>query len=225
MTADRPCTQSGASHGPGLAAQGGQTLRRHRGGARHRPRHRGQGIRGAGRSLRLRQVDDAADDRRARGDQRRRDRGRRRGRQRRAAEGPRHGDGVPELRPLPAHDGVREHVVRFAAQALPEGRDRAPRAGGRAHPRHHRAARAQAAAALGRAAPARRHGPRDRAQPEGLPVRRAAVESRRQAARADAHRDQARAPEGAHHHRLCHPRPDRGDDARRPGGGDEPWED
>ena len=42
----------------------------------------------------------------------RRDRGRRRGRQRRAAEGPRHGDGVPELRALPAHDGVREHVVR-----------------------------------------------------------------------------------------------------------------
>ena len=104
----------------------------------------------------------------------------------------------------------------------PEGRDRAPRAGGRAHPRHHRAARAQAAAALGRPAPARRHGPRDRAQPEGVPVRRAAVESRRQAARADAHRDQARAPEGAHHHRLRHPRPDRGDDARRPRGGDEP---
>ena len=58
--------------------------------------------------------------------------------------------------------------------------------------------------------------------PEGLPVRRAVVESRRQAARADAHRDQARAPEGAHHHGLRHPRPGRGDDARRPRGGDEP---
>ena len=166
-----------------------------------------------------------ADDRRARGDQRRRDRGRRRGGQRRAAEGPRHGDGVPELRALPAHDGVREHVVRAAAQALSEGRDRAPGAGGRAHPRHHRAARAQAAAALRRPAPARRHGPRHRAQSEGLPVRRAAVQSRRQAARADAHRDQARAPEGAHHHGLRHPRPGRGDDARRPRGGDEPRQD
>ena len=68
--------------------------------------------------VRLRQVDDAADDRRARGHHRRRDRDRRRGRQRRAAEGPRHRHGVPELRALPAHDGVREHVVRAAAQAL-----------------------------------------------------------------------------------------------------------
>jgi len=40
----------------------------------------------------------------------------------------------------------------------------------------------QAAAALRRPAPARRHGARDRAQPEGLPVRRATVQSRRQAA-------------------------------------------
>ena len=109
-------------------------------------------------------IDDAADDRRPRGDHRRRDHGRRRGGQRRAAEGPRHGDGVPELRALPAHDRVREHVVRAAAQALPEGRDRAPRRGGRPHPRHHRTARAQAAAAFRRPAPARRHGPRDRAQ-------------------------------------------------------------
>ena len=83
-----------------------------------------------------------------------------------------------------------EHVVRAAAQALPEGRDRAARAGGRAHPRHHGAARPQAAAAVRRPAPARRDGPRHRAQSQGVPVRRAAVEPRRQAARADAHRDQ-----------------------------------
>ena len=95
-------------------------------------------------------------------------------------------------------------------------------AGGRPHPRHHRAARAQAAATVRRPAPARRHGPRDRAQSQGVPVRRAAVEPRRQAARADAHRDQARAPEGAHHHGLRHPRPGRGDDPGRPRGGDEP---
>ena len=66
------------------------------------------------------------------------------------------------------------------------------RAGGRAHPRHRaELLERKPRAALGRTAPARRHGPRDRAQPEGLPVRRAAVEPRRQAARADAHRDQA----------------------------------
>ncbi len=42
---------------------------------------------------------------------------------------------------------------------------------------------AQAEAAVRRPAPARRHGPRHRAPAQGLPVRRAAVEPRRQAAR------------------------------------------
>ena len=50
-----------------------------------------------------------------------------------------------------------------------------------------------------------------------VPVRRAAVEPRRQAARADAHRDRAPAAPARHHHGLRHARPDRGDDARRPG--------
>ena len=49
--------------------------------------------------------------------------------------------------------------------------------------------------------------------PQAVPVRRAAVQPRRQAARRDAHRDQAPAPAHRHHHRLRHPRPDRGDDA------------
>ena len=49
------------------------------------------------------------------------------------------------------------------------------------------------APALRRPAPARRHGPRHRARSAGVPVRRAAVEPRRQAARADAHRDQGAA--------------------------------
>ena len=73
-----------------------------------------------------------------------------------------------------------------------------------------------------RPASARRHGPRHRAQSQGVPVRRAAVQPRRQAARADAHRDQARAPEGEDHDRLRDPRPGRGDDACRPRRGDEP---
>ena len=47
-----------------------------------------------------------------------------------AAEGPRHRHGVPELRPLPAHDGVRQPGVRpQAAQDRQEG-DRAARQGG-----------------------------------------------------------------------------------------------
>ena len=76
--------------------------------------------------------------------------------------------------------------------------------------------RAHAAPALGRPAPARRHGPRHRARSQGVPVRRAALQPRRQAARADAHRDQAPARARGHDHDLRHARPGRGDDAGRP---------
>ena len=51
-------------------------------------------------------------------------------RERRAAEGPRHRDGVPELRALPAHDGAREPGVRAQAHGTAASRDR--RAGARA---------------------------------------------------------------------------------------------
>ena len=51
------------------------------------------------------------------------------------------------------------------------------------HPRAEAAARPLSAPALRRPAPARRDGPRDRARSAGLPVRRAALEPRRQAAR------------------------------------------
>ena len=166
-------------------------------------------------------IDNAAHDRGARGNQRRRHLYRRRSRQRSAAERPRHRDGVPELRALPAHVGVREHVVRAEAAQILQGRDQEARRPCGPHPRHHRASRPQAEGALRRPAPARGDGPRHRAQSEGVPVRRAAVEPRRQAARADAHRNQARAPEGEDHHGLRHARPGRGDDAGRPRRGHE----
>jgi ABC-type sugar transport system ATPase subunit len=73
----------------------------------------------------VRQEHDLAHDRRPGGDHRRRHRDRRRRGQRRAAQGSRHRHGVPELRALPAHERVREHVVRPEAQAPPEGGDRA----------------------------------------------------------------------------------------------------
>ena len=57
---------------------------------------------------------------------------------------------------------------------------------GRNDPEPHRLSRPQAAPALRRPAPARRHRPRDRARAEGLPVRRTAVEPRRGFARPDA---------------------------------------
>ena len=72
---------------------------------------------------------------------------------------------------------------------------------GRRHPRPRAVPRPLSAAALGRAAPARRDGPRDRPRPAGVPVRRAAVEPRREAARADAHRDQGAAPAAARRRR------------------------
>ena len=54
---------------------------------------------------------------------------------------------------------------------------------------------------------------------QGLPHGRAAVQPRRQAARADAHPGVADPEEPGHHHAVRHARPDRGHDARRPGRG------
>ena len=73
---------------------------------------------------------------------------------------------------------------------------------------------------LRRAAPAGRDGPGDRARAEGLPDGRAALEPRREAARPDARRGLADPEPARDDDRLRHPRPDRGDDARRPGRGD-----
>ena len=83
----------------------------------------------------------------------------------------------------------------------------------RRHAADRPSARPQAEPAVRRPAPARRHGPRAGARSAGVPVRRAAVQPRRQAQDRHAHRDQAAAPAHGHDHRLCHARPDRGDDA------------
>ena len=131
----------------------------------------------------------AADDRRARGSDRRDHPHRRPGRQRRRAQGPRHRDGVPVVRALPAHDGAGEH--RVPAQVARRRR----RASGRAWSHEaaaslglDRAARPQARAALGRAAPAGRARTRDRPASAGVPDGRAALEPRREAPGADARR-------------------------------------
>ncbi len=57
--------------------------------------------------------------------------------------------------------------------------------------------------------------------PAGVPVRRAAVQSRRQAARADAHRDQGAAPAPEDHLGVRDARSDRGHDHGRQDRGDE----
>ena len=112
---------------------------------------------------------------------------------------------------------AQQHRLRAEGAEVPTRRRSSKRVTARGRDaRHHGAPRPLSAPAFGRPAPARRHRPRHRAQPEALPVRRAALEPRRAAARRDARRDQAAAPGDRHHDDLRHPRPDRGDDARRP---------
>jgi sn-glycerol 3-phosphate transport system permease protein len=72
-----------------------------------------------------------------------------------------------------------------------------------------------------RPAPARGDGPRHRARAGGVPVRRAALQPRRQAARADARRAAGPAQAPRYHQPLRHARPGRGDDARAPHDRDE----
>ena len=83
----------------------------------------GRRVRRAGRPLRLRQVHAAAHARRPRARHLGRHPDRRRAGQRPAAQGPRHRDGVPELRALPAPDRRRQHGVLADA----EERARSPR--------------------------------------------------------------------------------------------------
>ena len=140
--------------------------------------------------------------------------------EREGAPGAQPGHGVPELRPLPApHACTRTSPSRCGcAEALRrrdphQGRRRGRHAGAEGPPG------AQAEPALRRAAPAGGHGPGHRPGGRGVPVRRAAVQPRRQAAGPDAHRDLPAAAPAGDHHRLRHPRPDRGHDPGRPGGG------
>ena len=76
-----------------------------------------------------------------------------------------------------------------------------------------RASRPLSAPALGRPTATRGAGPRHHSPAIGLPDGRAAVQSRCQVAGPHARRAQAHAADARHHHHLCHPRPDRGDDA------------
>ena len=176
---------------------------------------------GRGRAVGVREIDASAHGRGTGGNHRGRGGDRRTCRQRRRAQGPRHRHGVPELRALPAYELLRQHGLR-AAHATECRATRSAR--GSTAPRRSSArgaARPQAAPAFRRPAPARRDGPGHRPRPEGVPVRRAAVEPRRQAAGADAGRDQAAAAGTRHHLALRHARPGRGDDPRRPADRDE----
>ena len=80
------------------------------------------------------------------------------------------------------HMSVRGNIAFGLKMAgLPKDGDQPQGRGGRGDPQPHALSRPQAARTLRRPAPARRDRPRDRARAEGLPVRRAAVQSRRRA--------------------------------------------
>ena len=86
-----------------------------------------------------------------------------------------------------------------------------------AHARPRPVPEAQAGRAVRRPAAAGGDGPRDRPRAAGVPDGRAAVEPGRQAAGVDAGRAEPAARAARHHHRVRHPRPGRGDDARATG--------
>ena len=104
---------------------------------------------------------------------------------------------------------------------MPAERAQEARRGGRPDPQPDRVPRPQAEGPLRWPAPARRDGSRDRPQAAGLLHGRAAVEPRREDARADPHGHRQAPGRPRCHHRLRHPRPGRGHDDGRPGRGDE----
>ena len=186
---------------------GGESARS-RGGRRRARRLR--------RPVRLRQDHRAAHGRGPGADHRRLRPDRRSGREPSPAQEPRHRDGLPELRPLPAHERVQEHGLRAEAPEVRASRDRPPRAGRSQGPRPRGRARQAAANPVGRPAPAGRHGAGDRARAAGIPDGRAPVEPGREAARRDAGRDRADPARPRGDDDLRHPRSGRGDDTRRP---------
>ena len=202
-------------NGFGRRCQRPQGLRRRRGHSWRLHLDRRRRIRDFGRAVRLRKIDAPAYDRGLRVDRGRKDQDRGARRQQSRAERPRHCDGLSELRALSAQDGGREHELRPEAAAHAEGRDRGPGAARRRNPACCALSVALSAPALRRPASAGRDGAGDRARSSGVPVRRAAVESRRQAARADARRDQGTAPAAEDDDDLRDARPDRGDDDGR----------
>ncbi len=114
------------------------------------------------------------------------------------------------------HMTVRENMAfGLTIAKARQGREGGKGRRGRPHPADGTPAGPAALAAVGRPAPACRHRPRHRARPQGLPVRRAAVEPRRGAAHGHAHGDRQAAPGPRRHDDLRHPRPGRGDDAGR----------
>ena len=173
-------------------------------------------VRHAARPVRLRQEHDPQPDRRPGPARRGSHPPGRRGHHGHAAERAADGDGLPELRPLPAPVGVRQHRVRAQAPAPPEGRDQAARRRGGGGARHHPPDEAQAGRDVRRPAAARGAGARPGQGADGLPPRRAVQQPRRRPAQPDADGGQAPPPEAGDDERVRDPRPGGGDEPVRP---------
>ncbi len=165
-------------------------------------RDRGWRVRHSRRPFRLRQINLAPDAGGSRKHHRGRNPHRQPGGQPLAAEGPRHRHGVPELCALSAYDGRRQHGLLADAGSETEIRNRQTRRCGGRNSWPFEAAGPLSASAFRRSAPARRHGAGDRARPAGVSLRRTAFQSRCQAARRHARRDQGTAPAAEDHDRL-----------------------
>ena len=99
-----------------------------------------------------------------------------------AAQGTRHRDGLPELRPVPAHDRGGQHGLRAEDRGRLEGGARPPRPRRQRNCSNSDDSRPQAGGAVRRPAAARRDGPGDRARAQGVPDGRTAVQPGREAA-------------------------------------------
>ncbi len=195
------------STGPGHEGIRGRARRRP-----HRPRGREGRVLQPPRTVRLRQDDDAAHDRRLRAADVRPDRARRAGRDLAAALPAAREHGLPELRAVPAPDDLRERRLR----APPDGRQgRGDQVARHRDAQARRAARvreSQAQPDLGRAGAAGRPRPRPHQRARRPAARRAPRRPRPQAAQADAGRAQAHPEGGRDHVHLRDPRPGGGDD-------------
>ena len=132
-----------------------------------------------------------------------------------------HRDGVPELRGVSAHEGVRQHRLRAQDAEGEEAGDRRASALGGQLLHIEEPARPLLVPAVGRAEAARGRGPGNGHESGRAADGRAALEPRRPAPSRDARRAQVAAPEPRRDDDLRHARPDRGAQHGRPDRRDE----
>ena len=169
-----------------------------------RPRRPGRRVHGSSGAVRVWKVHDSENDRRPRGDHLGRDHDRRRRGQRCRSGGARPRRRLPKLCALPAYERRGKPLLRPPATQDATRRNRSPHRDDGRDPRDRRLAETPTSATERRSAAAGRAGPRPGPRPRGVPVRRAAVQSRCQAARRDAHGTDQASPHAGQDHRACH---------------------